>query len=88
MFCFCIFGLEFSKTIVVFEVSALEVVYLQSFVQISKFLNLEPKMAYLAVLVRNFEKSIVIVEISSLELVFFAKFGAKIKILKFGIKNA
>ena len=45
-------------------------------------------MAYLAVLVRNFEKSIAIVEISSLELVFFAKFGAKIKILKFGIKNA
>ena len=47
---FGIFRLEFKKTIVIFEVSALEFVYLQNFVKKQKCLNLGSKMRYLGVL--------------------------------------
>ena len=44
-----IFGLEFQKTIVVFEVSSLEFVSLLNLVEKWKFLNLGPKMPYLGI---------------------------------------
>ena len=51
-----IFGLQCSKTIVIFVISALQLVELQSFVQKLEFLNLELIMPYLSVLARNFQK--------------------------------
>ena len=48
------FWAEILKNIVIFEVNALECVYLQCFVRKSKFLNLEQKMVYLGVLGSNF----------------------------------
>ena len=51
-----IFGLQCSKTIVIFVINALQLVELQSFVQKLEFLNLELIMPYLSVLARNFQK--------------------------------
>ena len=53
MFCFGIFGQEFEKAIVIFEISALELAYLQNFVKKNKAkrkcLNLRPKVPYLSI---------------------------------------
>ena len=43
---FGIFGQEFYKNIVRFEISTLKFVYLQNFTKKQKCLNLEPKMPY------------------------------------------
>ena len=64
-----IFGLEFENTIVIFEISVLELVLLQSLVQKWKSLNLRPKMPFLGTFGMEFENNIVIFEISTLEFV-------------------
>ena len=56
--CFCIFGLEFQKTIAIFEISTLEFVKLQNFVEKWKCLNLVPKMPYLRIFGLEFENNL------------------------------
>ena len=52
------FELEFQKTIVVFEISILEFIYMQSFIQKQKKTsNLGPKIPYLGIFVLQFNKS-------------------------------
>ena len=46
---FGIFWLEFQKTIVVFEISTLEFVYLQNLARKQKCLNLGPKVPYFGI---------------------------------------
>ena len=53
--------------IVIFEISTLEFVELQTFEKKQKFLNLGPKMPYLGIFWMEFKKNIVILEISILE---------------------
>ena len=62
-------GLEFENVIVMFQISVLEFVLLQSSVQKLKSLNLGPKMPYLRIFGLEFQKNIVIFEISTLEFV-------------------
>ena len=69
MFEFHIFGLEFEHIFLIFEISVLEFVSLQSLVQKLKSLNLEPKMLDLGNFRLEFENNIVIFEISTLEFV-------------------
>ena len=64
-----IFGLLFEKNIVVFVISILEFVLLQSLVQKRKSLNLRPKMPDLGIFWLEFENDIVIFEISTLEFI-------------------
>ena len=64
-----IFGLEISKTIVIFEITTLELVYLQNFLKKEKFLNLGPKVLDLGIFCLKFEDNIVIFEIGTLEFV-------------------
>ena len=64
-----ILGLQFESTIVIFEISVLEFVLLQSLVQKQKSLNLVPKMPYFDFFGLEFENNIVIFEISTLEIV-------------------
>ena len=54
MFCFGIFGPEFEKVIIIFEINALELAYLQNFVKKKKkpkqkCLNLRSKVPYLGI---------------------------------------
>ena len=49
-----IFGLLFSKTIVIFEINTLELVYLQNVAKKQKCLNLGPKMPYLGIFGQEF----------------------------------
>ena len=44
-----IFGLEFQKTIAVFEINSFEFAYLQNFAEKQKCLNLGMKMPYLPI---------------------------------------
>ena len=44
-----IFGLKFKNNIVIFEITTLKLVYLQSFAKKQKCLNLEPKVPYLGI---------------------------------------
>ena len=44
-----IFGLEFENNIVIFEISTLEFVYFQNFMERQKHLNFGPKMPYLCI---------------------------------------
>ena len=62
-------GKILKKTIVIFEISALEVDFFQSLVQKQKPLNLGPKMSDLDIFELEFENNIVIFEISTLEFV-------------------
>ena len=74
-----IFMLEFSKTIVIFEISTFDIVLFQHFVKKQKCLNLGLKMPYLSIfdqncgiwvfLRYNFKKTNFIFEISTLEFV-------------------
>ena len=52
-----ILGRNFKKTIVIFETSAVEFVYLQNFVRKRKYLNLETKMPYLGSFWLEFSKN-------------------------------
>ena len=70
--------LEFWRTIVTFDISILEYVIKQYFMQNKKFSNLEPKMSYLYY---NFGlyvwKTIAIFEISTLEFIKMKSFVQK-----------
>ena len=60
---------NFKKTIVIFEVGTLKLVYLQNFTKKQKCLNLELKMPDLGIFGLKFENNIAIFEISTLEFV-------------------
>ena len=62
-----IFGLEFHKTIAIFEINTLEFVYLKIFAKKQKCLHLGPKMPYLGMFGLKFQKTFVIFEISALK---------------------
>ena len=64
-----IFGLEFDKNIVIFEISTAEFAKLQNFRGKQKWLNLGSKMPYLGIFGMEFEKNIAIFEISTLKFV-------------------
>ena len=64
-------GKNFKKTIVIFEISILKFLYLQSFTKKHKCLNFGPKMSDLCIFGLEFENNIVMFEISTLQ---FAKF--------------
>ena len=80
-----IFGQEFEKTIVVFEISTLKFAYLQNFPKKQKCLNLGPKMPDLGIFGLEFWKTIVIFEISTLN---FVKKESLTHIVNFGIGSA
>ena len=82
-----IFGQEFKKTIVIFEISILKFVYLQNFTEKLKCLNVGPKMPDLCIFELEFENNIVIFEICTLEFVKMQSFAKKTKMPKFGTKN-
>ena len=63
-----IFGLEFEKAIVIFEINALKFVWLQSLVQ-KKFLNLGPKRPNLRISGVEFENINLMFQIRVLEFV-------------------
>ena len=63
------FGLEFSKTIVIFEISTLKYIYLQSFTEKQECLNLGAEMLDLAIFGTEFQINFVIFEINTLEFV-------------------
>ena len=63
------FGRNFRKTIVMFEISNLKLVYLQNFTKKQKSLNSGPEMPHLGILRLELENNIVIFEISTLEFV-------------------
>ena len=50
------FGLEFQKTNAIFEISILEFVNMQSYIQKQKTLNLGPKIPYLGIFRLQFNK--------------------------------
>ena len=62
-----IFGLEFSKTIVIFEIDTLKFVYLQNFAKKQKCKNLRTKMLDFSNFGQEFQKVFVIFEISTLK---------------------
>ena len=62
-----IFGLEFSKTIVIFEIGTLKFVYLQNFAKRQKCQNLRTKMLDFRIFEQEFQKVFVIFEISTLK---------------------
>ena len=64
-----IFELEFENNIFIFEISTLELVYLQNFGKKQKCLNLGLKMPYFGTFGLEFENNIFIFEISTLEFV-------------------
>ena len=64
-----VFGLEFKKTVVIFDISTLKFVYLQNFTKKQKCLNSGPKMPDLCIFGLKFESNIAIFEISTLEFV-------------------
>ena len=71
---FCIFGLEFENIFLIFEISLLKFVLLQSLVK-EKHLNLGPKMFDLGIFGLEFEKNIVIFEITTFHFVKLQNFG-------------
>ena len=81
-----ILGLQFESTIVIFEISVLEFVLLQSLVQKQKSLNLVPKMPYFDFLGWNL-KIILSYLKSAPSNLSNCKISRKNKMLKFGTKN-
>ena len=69
MLCFGIFGLEFQKPFVIFEISTIKFVYLQNFTKNQKCLYLGPKMPDLHIFGMAFKNNIVISEVSTLDFV-------------------
>ena len=62
-----IFGLEFSKPIVIFEIGTLKFVYLQNFAKKQKCQNLRTKMLDFRIFEQEFQKVFVIFEMSTLK---------------------
>ena len=69
MHCLSFFGLQFRKTIVIFEISTLDFALLQSFREKIKILKFGSKKARFLYLVVEFENIIAIFEISVLKFV-------------------
>ena len=64
-----IFGLEFEKIILIFEISTLKFVWLQNFVKKQKWVKTDQKWVIRVFLSWNLKENIVIFEISTLDLV-------------------
>ena len=82
-------GLELENNIIIFEISALEFVWLWNFVKKWKWkcLNKERKMPYLGSFRLEFEKRYSHIWNRGPWISFVAKFAAKLKILKFETKT-
>ena len=65
----CVFGLEFENIFVMFQISDLEFVLLQSLVQKQKWVKTDQKWVIRVFLSWNLKENIVIFEISTLDLV-------------------
>ena len=76
---------NFKRTIVIFEISTLKVVYLRNFAKKQKRLNLGPKMPHLGIFGLEFEKTNVLFEISTLK---FVKSEWLFHTVNFGIGSA
>ena len=76
---------NFKRTIVIFEISTLKVVYFQNFAKKQKCLNLGPKMPHLSIFGLEFEKTNVLFEISTLK---FVKSEWLFHTVNFGIGSA
>ena len=76
---------NFKRTIVIFEISTLKVVYFQNFAKKQKCLNLGPKMPHLGIFGLEFEKANVLFEISTLK---FVKSEWLFHAVNFGIVSA
>ena len=76
---------NFKRTIVIFEISTLKVVYLRNFAKKQKRLNLGPKMPHLGIFGLEFEKTNVLFEISTLK---FVKSESLFHTVNFGIGSA
>ena len=85
-----IFGLEFEKTVVIFEINTLEFVKKQNFVKNKKWkcLNLGPKMPYLGIFGLEVLKNYCQIWNQHPWIYLTAKFCEKIKMSKFGTTNA
>ena len=75
------FGKNFKYTIVIFEMSSLQFVYLKNLRKKLKFVNL-------VIFGLEFENNIVKFEISTVEFFLIAKYRGKKKMSKFGTRNA
>ena len=64
-----IFGLEFEKIVLIFEISTLKFVWLQNFVKKQKWVKTDQKWVIRVFLSWNLKENIVIFEISTLDLV-------------------
>ena len=62
-----IFGIEFEKTIVIFEIRTLEVIKIERFMLNKNKLNLGAKLPYLCIFWLKFKKSILIFESATTE---------------------
>ena len=79
---------NFRKTIVIFEISTLGLVWLQNFVKKQKCLNLGPKMQFFGIFGLEFKKNYCHIWNRHPQVCLFAKFHGKTKMPKFGTKNA
>ena len=61
------FGLHFSKTIVIFEISTLEFFKMKNFIQNRKALKLRSNKPYLGIFKLEFDRTIVVFQTSTLE---------------------
>ena len=84
----CIFGLEFENIIVIFQISVLEFLLLQSLVQKQKSLISDQKCLVWVFLGKNLKKNYCHIGNQHPQIWLFAKFHEKTKMLKFGNKNA
>ena len=82
------FGLKFQKTNVVFEITILEFIYIQSFIQKQKTLNLGPKKPDLGIFVLQFNKSYYQILNQNLWIREIMEFHPKQNKNKLGTKNA
>ena len=70
-----IFGEELKKTIVIFEISTLQIFYFQNFMKKQKCINSGPKMPDLDILELELESNIVTFEIITLKFVYLQNFA-------------
>ena len=69
------FGQELKKTIVIFEISTLQIFYFQNFMKKQKCINSGPKMPDLDILELELESNIVTFEIITLKFVYLQNFA-------------
>ena len=84
-----IFGLELENSILIFQISTLEFVWLQNVVWKRKCLNYGPKISYLGFFLENFKKNYCHIWNKHPEICLIQKFCKKrTKMIKFGTKDA